>query len=125
MIETIHLTEDQFQQYKNRKIPITELLAIGDHLAQCKECREKLGGSEERAAILEALTRDLRSAIVNGTQDLTCKELEVYIDVPLDPPPVIPTSPQNRFGAILPFVIGIAAILLFFGLIAFCLTNLL
>jgi predicted anti-sigma-YlaC factor YlaD len=57
---TGHLTEDQFQKYTNRKFPTSELLSIGDHLAECKQCRARVDKTEERAAILQALTRDLQ-----------------------------------------------------------------
>jgi hypothetical protein len=131
MIATSHLTEQQFQQYKNRKIPLYELFAIGDHLAECKECREKLGCTEERAAILEALRRDLESAMVKGSQDLPSKELALYTD----PPPGLQAYSQEaqvtvpsekRSLPILPLVIGMGTILLMFGLlITLWLTNLL
>lgn len=80
-----HLTEDQFQKYKERKIPTSELLAIGDHLAECKECREKLGGAEERAAILHALIRDLQSAVIKGPEHLTYKQIASYVDGTMNP----------------------------------------
>jgi predicted anti-sigma-YlaC factor YlaD len=85
MIATSHLTEEQFQQYKNRKIPLDELFAIGDHLAECRECREKLGGAEERAAILQALTHDLQSALLKGSHHLTYVQIAGLIDRTLDP----------------------------------------
>lgn len=126
MIATAHLTEEQFQRYKNRRISLPELLAIGDHLAECRECREKLDVAEERAAILEALTRNLQSVLLKGSQDLPYTELAGFMSAPPDPQPVIPTPPQNRFVAILPLMIGIAAIVLMFGLlIALLFTNLL
>jgi len=120
---TAHLTDEQFQNYKNRKIPIIELLVISDHLAECKECREKLGGTEERAAILEALTRDLQSAVVNGSHDLTYKEPAANAEAEPNPQETSPKTSatakllQNQYAAILPVVIGIAAIVLLFGLL--------
>jgi hypothetical protein len=82
---TRHLTSDQFQKYKERKIPTSELLAIGDHLAECRDCREKLGGTEERAAILHSLTRDVQSALLKNQEHLTYQQIAGYVDEILNP----------------------------------------
>jgi hypothetical protein len=116
MLATAHLTEDEFQNYKNRKIPISELLTIGDHLAECKECSEKLGSVEERAAILEALRRDLQTAVLKADQHLAAvTAIESSSDPQQAAPKPIPI--QNKFIAILPVVIGIGAVLLIFALL--------
>lgn len=126
MIATAHLTEEQFQRYKNRRISLPELFAIGDHLAECRECREKLDVAEERVAILEALTRNLQSVLLKGSQDLPYTELAGFMSAPPDPKPVMPIPSQNRFVTFLPLVMGIIVILLLFGLlIALSVTNLL
>jgi predicted anti-sigma-YlaC factor YlaD len=163
MILATHLTEEQFQNYQNRKIALSELFAIGDHLAECKECREKLDSAEERAAILEALTRDLQSTLLKGSHHITYVQMARYIDNSLEPVQLQivyahlqicgncklewdelekykeilktqKTSPkksvttkllQNKYAGSLPLVLGIATIVLMFGLlIALFFTNL-
>src|SRR5262245_61193322 len=61
-----------------------ELITIGDHLAECNDCRYKLGVAEERAAILQSLTRDLQSAMVKSLEHLTYKQIAGYVDGNLD-----------------------------------------
>lgn len=39
-----HLTDRQFELYGRRELPAAELLLVGDHLAVCANCRDRLGG---------------------------------------------------------------------------------
>ena len=39
---TLHLTDQQFYQFRQRTLPPAELLEFDQHLAQCKACLEKL-----------------------------------------------------------------------------------
>jgi hypothetical protein len=117
---TGHLTEEQLQEYKNRKMQTSELLAIGDHLSTCKECRAKLGSREERAAILEALTRDFKSALLKDAEYIAYKhvfeEIETNLEsqhTPEKPSATEIPSPKKC----MPRIIWIAGILVLFGLL--------
>jgi hypothetical protein len=115
-----HLTNDQFQKYKKCLMLTTELLEIGDHLAECKQCRSKLGSDEERTVILEALTRDLKSAVLFGSKHL--KQLASYVESVVESQRTSrkesTTTIRNRPALILPRLIGLAAILVLLGLLA-------
>lgn len=43
---TEHLTEQMMENYRTRRMPVTELPAASDHLAGCAECRQRLGQSQ-------------------------------------------------------------------------------
>lgn len=40
---TEHLREEQLERFRARELPAGDLLAVGDHLAACAECRRRLG----------------------------------------------------------------------------------
>ena len=41
-IELSHLTEQQVAQYGQKKLAVTELLTVDDHLSECTECRKQI-----------------------------------------------------------------------------------
>ncbi len=42
MTQPEHLTEEQFAQYRSRKLAPLELLEVDDHIARCGNCRDRL-----------------------------------------------------------------------------------
>ena len=74
MTQPDHLTEEQFAQYRSRRLAPLELLAVDDHIAQCAPCRDRLFGLERagsqlrqlRASLAQHLTYDQVAACARG-----------------------------------------------------------
>lgn len=41
-VELSHLTEQQVAQYGRKKLSVTELLSVDEHLSECTECRKQI-----------------------------------------------------------------------------------
>jgi predicted anti-sigma-YlaC factor YlaD len=76
MIQSNHITLEQFEAYRNCTLSPSELLAVGNHLAKCEVCRGQFAGATKRntAAFLfeslfqtEHLTDDQIDAEAEGT----------------------------------------------------------
>jgi len=58
MEQISHLSEEQFANYHGRKLAPADLLAIGDHIAECEECRNRLYERERAAGQLREWKTD-------------------------------------------------------------------
>ena len=59
---TDHLTDRDIDRYRRREMPPADLLRLGDHIADCAECRDRLRVGRDR----DHLTEDQLQACVDG-----------------------------------------------------------
>ena len=78
-----HLTKEELEAYREKRLSARELLSVSDHLEECGECRIQT----ERELQSDALFFDLRStaleaeaAAVQAAGHLTMEETAAYVD---------------------------------------------
>ena len=93
-----HLSADHAEQYRRRVIPPAELLDVDDHLAECEECRQRVGMNFQTETLVADFNHRLLStaglpesdhasyeqleALVNGElEDGEPDELQAHLEV--------------------------------------------
>src|SRR5262245_49517740 len=79
-----HLSNDQLERYRLRRMAPAELLAADDHLGECDACYENLDGSEHRSKMLGSVATSLLSARAGPGEHPGAEELFDYADERLD-----------------------------------------
>ena len=75
-----HLSEGQFERYRQRRMSPAELLTADDHLAMCEACRRRLGDRQSLEAAAAAIQSDFRAAECATTEHLSYEQLAAYLD---------------------------------------------
>src|SRR5438093_1092471 len=75
-----HLSEQQIEDYRQRKMAPGELLFADDHLAACEECRRRVGRDRKLLASIANLRTDLLAAADNEPEHLLYEQIEAYVD---------------------------------------------
>jgi predicted anti-sigma-YlaC factor YlaD len=77
-----HLSPQELDQYRRRLYPAIDLLAADDHLAECEQCRERLGQLVPTAQAWQTLRASVSS---EGKLDhLSYEQLAAYVDKKLN-----------------------------------------
>ena len=78
-----HLTQEQFEGYRLRRLEAAELLSVCDHLGECEACRRRAEGAAAGDAAFFALRSGLFGAEAEGAPPrahLTSDEAAAYVD---------------------------------------------
>src|SRR5262249_9918135 len=76
-----HFSAQLIERYRQRTLPLAELLEADDHLATCEMCRQRLG--DERR--VQAAARSLRAELAaTGWTHLPYEQLVAYVEGALD-----------------------------------------
>ncbi|MFN0109693.1 MAG: hypothetical protein ACKVZH_12640 [Blastocatellia bacterium] len=81
-----HISDNQWQRYRNNVLTVTELLQFDAHLQTCVECQTRLAEHEQVANSLVALRADLSEALIESQEHLSYEELAAYLDHQLEKP---------------------------------------
>lgn len=79
-----HLSTQQVEQYLKRTMTPAELLAAGDHLASCPDCRSQLAAANTVGARVEELRADFKEQARKSLEHLDYEQLAAYVDDQLD-----------------------------------------
>lgn len=77
---TEHLSHGEIEQYRSGGGAPAELLAFDDHLARCKECRERATQIENANELLSSLRFELNRSGAEEVEHLAFEELSAYVD---------------------------------------------
>jgi len=80
---TEHLSLQEFEDFRQRKLSPAELLRVGDHLAECEACRQ-LGEGEGLWDRFQALQAALGAGEGEEPYHLSAEEMSGYLDGTLD-----------------------------------------
>lgn len=75
-----HLSQSEFERYRDRRLGVRELLRVDRHLAQCDQCQQTLRALSDRAAAVRVV-----SAIEQAGSHLTYEQMEAFVDDQLSP----------------------------------------
>ena len=79
-----HLSQEQIDQYKRRRLAPDELLWVDDHISECVDCRQRIASGAELWAAFQS--KPLAETSVSSAhadlkgKHLTYEELEVLVD---------------------------------------------
>jgi anti-sigma factor RsiW len=79
----VHLTQEQFEGYRLRRLEAAELLSVCDHLGVCEACRRRAEGAAAGDAAFFALRSGLFGVEAEGAPlcaHLTADEAAAYVD---------------------------------------------
>ena len=79
MIE--HLSAEQVERYKKKRLSAQEMLDLSDHLAVCEACRSKVAGAVKLGLSLDSLRADFESASLTH---ITYEQFAAYVDDKID-----------------------------------------
>ena len=81
-----HLTREQFEGYRGRRLGVNELLTVSDHLGVCEACRRGVEGAGRGDASFFALREEVFGEAAEGLSanearaHLTAEETAAYVD---------------------------------------------
>ncbi len=75
-----HLSQNEFERHRDRRLGVRELLRVDRHLAQCDQCQQALRAGSDRAAAVRVV-----SAIEQAGSHLTYEQMEAFVDDQLSP----------------------------------------
>jgi predicted anti-sigma-YlaC factor YlaD len=70
-----HVTAQQIEQYRNKRMPPQDLLDFSRHLGQCSQCRSQLSNSERVSGLLTGL-----AAAAKAPEHLSYDQMAAYVD---------------------------------------------
>jgi hypothetical protein len=79
-----HLSDQQIELYRERKMTPKQLLDLDDHITMCKACRKHLLGEEKLRAEFTSLMAELQEAASAKPDHLYYKQLNGFIEGELD-----------------------------------------
>ena len=83
-----HLTQKQAEDYSLNQLSAAELLSVGDHLAACETCRQRVEGALDGEAAFFALHDEAFSENGNASLHLTPDLIAEYVDKNLSGEPL-------------------------------------
>jgi anti-sigma factor RsiW len=75
-----HLTQKQVEDYSQRQLSATELLAVGDHLGECDVCRRRVEVATRGDSAFFALHTETFAENGNASTHLTAEQTSEYVD---------------------------------------------
>src|SRR5262245_34102959 len=75
-----HLSDQDLEKYRRRRMAPAELLASDDHLSECDDCYGRLGRIEDLRSSLASALAALSESGGAGAAHLTYDELARYLD---------------------------------------------
>ena len=78
---TGHLSSQQVERYRERKLSAQEMLSVDDHLAACEECRSKAVEAIKLGLSLDSLRAEFESSSLTH---ITYEQLAAYLDDEID-----------------------------------------
>lgn len=75
-----HLTDEQIESYRKRKMSPSDLLVADEHFLSCQSCRKRLNESGELQAAFKNVKRNLQTAPPASPEHLEYQLLAAYVD---------------------------------------------
>ena len=75
-----HLTRKQVEDYSRNQLPVTELLAISDHLGECDDCRRRVEAGLNNDRVFFALHGETFAGSDLSSPHLTSEQTAEYVD---------------------------------------------
>ncbi len=76
---TDHLSDEIVKGYRAKSLPVSELLAVDDHLAECEACRRRAGADAAGSAWAQ-IEAQLRAGPVLDVRHLSYGQISSYVD---------------------------------------------
>lgn len=77
---SLHLSEQDFQRYRNRDLSPADILALDDHLRNCVSCQTEAREDPEIQSAFEPVLSQLQADADRGESHLLYQEMADYVD---------------------------------------------